>query len=104
VQPTLEHWANNSFNGVPDAIDPTWVYGAQAIALTALELIEDTVLLGRAQEEFKRRRDEADSRYRQPLLPADFEAPTDLPWPQYVQTPRGYEWCLPTTRNFGEQL
>jgi aminobenzoyl-glutamate utilization protein B len=104
VEPGLEHWANNSMNGLPAAIDPSWVYAGQAIALTALDLIEEPAALAAVREEFLRRRDEADPRYQQPLLPADFTAPADLPWPQYVQTERGYEWCLPTTANFGDQL
>jgi aminobenzoyl-glutamate utilization protein B len=104
VEPSLEHWANNSMNGLPAAIDPSWVYAGQAIALTALDLIEEPAALAAVREEFLRRRDEADPRYQQPLLPPDFTAPADLPWPQYVQTDRGYEWCLPTTSNFGDQL
>jgi aminobenzoyl-glutamate utilization protein B len=75
-----------------------------SIALTALDLTEEPAALAAAREEFLRRRDEADPRYQQPLLPADFAAPADLPWPQYVQTERGYEWCLPTTANFGDEL
>ena len=31
-----------------------------------------------------------------PLLPQDFAAPIDLKWPEYVTTPRGDEWCVPT--------
>ena len=42
-----------------------------------------------------------------PLLDAEFVPPTDLPWPEYVETPRGREWSLPTPREevgFGEEL
>ena len=31
-----------------------------------------------------------------PLLPAVFDPPVDLHWPEYVSTPRGEEWCIPT--------
>jgi aminobenzoyl-glutamate utilization protein B len=31
-----------------------------------------------------------------PLLPRDFDPPVDLRWPEYIDTPRGHEWCLPT--------
>ena len=31
-----------------------------------------------------------------PLLPSDFPPPVDLRWPEYVQTPRGEEWWIPT--------
>lgn len=100
----LTHWANNSMNGLRAAIDPTWVYGGKAIAATALRLIESSELRARVTEEFHRRREAADPRYLDPLLPKDFAPPGDLPWPQYVTTPRGYEWGLPTTANFGDPL
>lgn len=104
VEPVMEHWANNSLNGVPDAIDPTWMYGGQAIALLALDLIENRDLLSAAREEFLMRREAADVRYQSTLLSADFAPPHDLPWPQYVETARGYEWGVPTTADFGEPL
>jgi aminobenzoyl-glutamate utilization protein B len=31
-----------------------------------------------------------------PLLPPDFDPPVDLRWPEYINTPRGEEWCFPT--------
>ena len=31
-----------------------------------------------------------------PLLPVDFPPPVDLRWPEYVETPRGREWWIPT--------
>ena len=31
-----------------------------------------------------------------PLLPDDFVPPVDLRWPEYITTPRGEEWSLPT--------
>jgi hypothetical protein len=100
----LMHWANNAFIGRPEAIDPTWVRGAQTIAATAVQLIEDPHLLATTRAEFEERRAGADERLREPLLPRDFEAPIELPWPEYVQTARGLEWTLPTTEYFGEPL
>jgi aminobenzoyl-glutamate utilization protein B len=31
-----------------------------------------------------------------PLLSRDFVAPVNLRWPEYVTTPRGDEWWIPT--------
>jgi aminobenzoyl-glutamate utilization protein B len=100
----LWHWANNALIGVPEAIDPCWERGAQTIAATAVQLIEDPELLQSAKAEFEERRGRADERLLKPLLPADFTPPIELPWPEYVQTARGFEWTLPTTEDFGEAI
>lgn len=100
----LNHWANNALNGLSAAIDPVWSYAGGVVAAGALRLIEDEKMLGRAKEEFKRNRDAAPEGYLEPLLPRDFAPPIELPWPEYVTTARGYEWQLPTTTDFGENL
>jgi aminobenzoyl-glutamate utilization protein B len=100
----LSHWSNNAMNGLAEAIDPTWIYGAQIIAVTALRVLEDPEALAAATAEFAERRTTADPRFLTPMLPADFAPPIDLPWPEYHTTPRGYEWVLPTTTNFGELI
>ncbi|GAA2234314.1 amidohydrolase [Herbiconiux moechotypicola] len=102
--PELSHWSNNAMNGLAEAIDPTWVYGAKIIAATALRLIDDPALLAAATEEYATRFGAAPEEYRAPMLPADFAPPVDLPWPEYVTTARGYEWVLPTTGDLGERL
>jgi aminobenzoyl-glutamate utilization protein B len=38
------------------------------------------------------------------LLPRDVIPPVDLPWPEYVETPRGREWHLPTPVTWGDEL
>lgn len=98
------HWANNAMNGLAAAIDPTWVYAGKVIAVAALALLDDPELLGSARAEFHQRRAAGPVEYRTPLLPADFEPPIDLPWPEYHTTARGYEWVLPTTSNVGERI
>ena len=100
----LMHWANNAFVGMSAAIDPTWVRGGQTIAATAVQLIEDEGLLAATRAEFEERRGRVDRRLLEPLLPSDFAAPTELPWPEYVQTARGFEWTLPTTDSFGDPV
>lgn len=98
------HWANNAMNGVPATIDPCWIKGGQTIAATIVQVTEDAAMLEAAKAEFEQRRAAADDRLLSPLLPADFVAPTELPWPEYVSTPRGFEWTLPTTQDYGERL
>jgi aminobenzoyl-glutamate utilization protein B len=100
----MNHWANNAMNGLPAAIDPCWAYASKVIAATALRLIDDPALLAAAHQEFGVRKETANDRFLRPLLPSGFAPPIDLPWPEYVQTARGYEWQLPTTVNFGEPL
>ena len=98
------YWPNNSMNGLAAAIDPCWERGGQTIATTAVQLAEDPKLLAAAKAEFEERRGRADERFLSPLLPEDFQPPIELPWPEYVQTARGFEWTLPTTDYFGERL
>jgi aminobenzoyl-glutamate utilization protein B len=104
VQPDFNHWANNSMNGLAAAIDPVWSYAGKVVAATALQLIDDPDLLRASKEEFERNKGAAQAEYQAPLLPADFAPPVELPWPEYVQTARGYEWQLPTTAYFGEPV
>lgn len=100
----LMHWANNAFIGIPEAIDPTWVRGGQTIAATAVQLIEDEGLLAATKAEFEDRKTRVDTRLLEPLLPRDFDAPIELPWPEYTETARGFGWILPTTDYFGEAV
>jgi aminobenzoyl-glutamate utilization protein B len=101
-----EHWANNALNGLPAAIDPTWITAARTAANTIIDLVSRPEVLAAAKEEFDQRtgggtggRD-----WVGPLLDRDFVAPVDLPWPEYVETPRGRDWYLPQPVTFGEKL
>ena len=100
------HWAHNALNGVPAAIDPTWLVAGKTIGLTLVDLLMDGSLVAAAKDEFDRRTGGGvggDS-WVAPLLPADFAPPVDLRWPEYIQTRRGFEWWLPTTTHFGTRL
>jgi aminobenzoyl-glutamate utilization protein B len=67
------------------------------MALTLVDLASRPDLLQAAQAEFRERTGGIDSKdWVGPLLPADFDPPVDLRWPEYVTTPRGEEWCIPT--------
>lgn len=70
-------WAMNALGGIPDAIWPTIDVAGKTIAGTFLDLLGSPDVLAQARAEFEARRaSEPPS-----LLPADFVAPIDLPWP-----------------------
>lgn len=101
-----EHWANNALGGLPAAIDPTWETAGRAVANTILDLLTEPAFLASAKAEFEHRTGGGigGDTWVAPLLPRNFDAPVDLPWPEYVDTARGHEWCLPTPISFGEKL
>ncbi|WP_214106249.1 hypothetical protein [Acrocarpospora catenulata] len=98
------HWANNTFNGLRAAIDPTWVRAGEVIATTVIRYVQDDALREAARTEFEERRATSEERLLRPAFDGDFAPPHDLPWPEYVTTKRGHEWVLPHTDNFGELL
>ncbi len=91
-------WVGNALGGVPACIDPCIFSAGKAIALTLLDLVTDPAALATAQAEFRERTGGGigGERWVAPLLPPDFPPPVDLRWPEYVQTPRGEEWWIPT--------
>lgn len=100
------HWAHNALNGVSAAIDPTWMVAGKTVAATIADLLTDAGLLAAAKAEFEQRTGGGvgGKDWLAPLLPRDFAPPVDLRWPEYIETPRGREWWLPTTTNFGTSL
>jgi aminobenzoyl-glutamate utilization protein B len=91
-------WVNNAMGGVPACIDPCIFAAGKTIALTLVDLVTDADALAAAQAEFRERTGGGigGERWVAPLLPRDFPPPVDLRWPEYVHTPRGEEWWLPT--------
>lgn len=92
------NWAYNALGGLPAAVDPGMFVAARTMALTLLDLAAKPGALDAAQAEFRERTGggQGGSQWVGPLLPADFDPPVDLRWPEYVTTPRGDEWCIPT--------
>lgn len=82
-------WAMNALGGIPATIAPTLETAGKTIAGTFLDLLERPELLAAAREEFDRR---VAADPMSPLLPADFEAPVDLPWPDYSTTATSRSW------------
>ena len=91
-------WAMNALGGLRAAIDPMIRTAAKVVGATIIDLVSDPGLLARARAEFEQRTGGGigGSRWIAPLLPADFRAPIDFRWPEYVTTERGEEWWIPT--------
>ena len=92
------NWGYNALGGLPAAIDPGMFVAAKTMALTLVDLATQPGTLAAAQAEFRARSGGGPGGpgWVGPLLPADFDPPVDLRWPEYVTTPRGEEWCIPT--------
>jgi aminobenzoyl-glutamate utilization protein B len=92
------NWAYNALGGVPGVVDPGLFLAAETIALTLVDLATEPDVLTAAQAEFRERTGGGvgGSAWVPPLLPADFDPPVDLRWPEYVTTARGEEWSFPT--------
>jgi aminobenzoyl-glutamate utilization protein B len=100
------YWANNALNGLPAAIDPTWQVAAKTIAATLIDLATRPETVDAARREFVERTGGGvgGTAWVPPQLPPDFVPPVDLAWPEYVETPRGWDWCIPATAGYGEPL
>lgn len=90
-------WTRNAMGGVPGCIDPMWSKAAEVISTTILDLMTKPEALAEIQQEFRDRTGGGvgGAKWVAPLLPADFKAPVDYRWPEYVDTPRGREWTTP---------
>jgi aminobenzoyl-glutamate utilization protein B len=87
-------WAMNALGGVPACIDPTIRTAAKTIAGTMLDLMTSPIALERAKMELIERKSQSPD----PAPWCDYPPPVDLPWPEYVETPRGREWWIPQTK------
>ncbi len=85
-------WAMNALGGMPALIDPTVICAGRVLARAALRVLTSEDLRRSTRSEFERRRVE------QGAIPplADYPAPVDLPWPEYVETRRGRDWHIPS--------
>jgi aminobenzoyl-glutamate utilization protein B len=82
-------WVMNAMGGIPATIAPTILTAGKTISGTFLDLLTKPELVAEAKQEF----DERVAADPMPaLLPKDFEAPTDLPWPDYSGTADSRHW------------
>ena len=91
-------WVSNALGGVPSCIDPMTVVAGKTMAASLVDLLTRPDEVARARKEFNERTGGGVGGFRwvAPLLPRDFVPPVDLRWPEYVVTPRGEEWWIPT--------
>ena len=79
----------NAMGGIPETIAPTIETAGKTIAGTFVDLLTKPEVLAEAKREF----DERVAADPMPaLLPKDFEAPIDLPWPDYSGTEEHRHW------------
>lgn len=91
-------WVWNALGGARPCIDPTVFAAARCIGATLVALATDESARAEAKAEFERRTGGGvgGTDWVAPLLPPDFQAPVHFRWPEYVTTPRGTEWWIPT--------
>ncbi|PCC57360.1 peptidase M20 [Brevibacterium aurantiacum] len=73
-------WVMNALGGMPELIAPTILTAGKTISGTFLDLFTSPDVLAQVKEEYESRIAEEPM---PALLPADFAAPIDLPWPDY---------------------
>jgi len=93
-------WAMNALGGLKPCIDPMIRTAAKTVGATITDLLSNAELLRDAQAEWRHRTGGGigGKDWIAPLLPEDFRVPLDFRWPEYVTTPRGEEWWIPTRR------
>lgn len=89
-------WVMNALGGIPATIDPMVQCAARVLALSALRILEDPAARQAAMDEFRERTGGGigGSRWTAPLC--DYEPPIHFRWPEYVTTPRGRDWWIPS--------
>lgn len=94
-------WAMNALGGHAACIDPMTEVAAQVVAMTALDCLGDGGVLGAAAAEFRARTGGGigGSNWLAPLC--DYAPPLDFRWPEYVTTPRGTDWVIPSGASQG---
>ena len=94
---TYPAWVMNALGGIPATIDPMVQTAARILALSALRLLEDPAARDAAMAEFKDRTGGGvgGTAWTAPLC--DYPAPIHFRWPEYVTTPRGRDWWIPST-------
>ena len=89
-------WAMNALGGLSPCIDPMIAVAAGTLACTTLDLLSRPEALAAAKAEFVERTGGGigGSKWIAPLC--DYDPPIHFRWPEYVTTPRGFEWVIPT--------
>jgi aminobenzoyl-glutamate utilization protein B len=87
----------NALGGIPATIDPMVQTAARILALSALRLLEDKPARDAAMAEFVERTGGGvgGTTWTPPLC--DYAPPIHFRWPEYITTPRGQDWWIPST-------
>ncbi|RUT99866.1 amidohydrolase, partial [Mesorhizobium sp. M7A.T.Ca.TU.009.01.3.2] len=91
-------WVMNALGGISATIDPMVICASKTVALAALRLLEDQTARDAAMNEFVARTGGGigGSNWIAPLC--DYEPPIGFRWPEYVTTPRGRDWWIPSNQ------
>ena len=89
-------WVMNALGGMPETIDPMVRTASKVLALSALRLLEDGDARKAARDEFETRTGGGigGAKWIPPLC--HYPPPIHFRWPEYVETPRGRDWWIPT--------
>ncbi len=89
-------WVMNALGGIPATIDPMVQTAAKVLAVSALRLLEDKFAREAAMEEFRTRTGGGvgGSAWLPPQC--DYDPPIHFRWPEYIDTPRGRDWWIPS--------
>ncbi len=89
-------WVMNAMGGIPATIDPMVQTAAKVLAVSALRLLQDKTARDAAMDEFKQRTGGGigGTDWCAPLC--DYDPPVHFRWPEYVTTPRGRDWWIPS--------
>jgi aminobenzoyl-glutamate utilization protein B len=89
-------WVMNALGGIPATIDPMVRTAARILALSALRLLEDPSARGAAMAEFRERTGGGAGGSAWLAPQCDYPPPIHFRWPEYVTTPRGHDWWIPS--------
>ncbi len=89
-------WVRYALNGFSPCVDPGVTVASKTLGITIVDLLTNPYELSQAKSEFIERTGGGigGSKWIPPLLAKDFYPPVDLPWPEYINTQRGFEWSL----------
>ena len=90
-------WVMNALGGIRETIDPMIRNASKVLALSALRILEDSVVRNAAMDEFNARTKGGigGPDWIAPLC--DYEPPVNFSWPEYVTTARGHDWWIPAS-------